>query len=466
MESRGPDEPAGPAAADSGGPEAPDAFALQGRPQAVRFDADGFHHPAASNGRRLVFTRYEDLTHVAASPRALWIGSRSSTYVLPRSSFVDSDGPERMVQALLSRIARRPEGPEQLARMADVESTARLGEREVATWGLVVMCVVVYLAQLFHTPWLERVSYFQADLAAQGDWWRYLTANVFHSYLIHLVLNMLGLVAVGSMVEHALGTARTLCIMLVSGFASMLFSGFATQVPVVGASGIVSGLVGAMLWLELRLTDELPAWWRVPRRVLYGVIGISALLSLLPAIAGAAHLGGFVGGIIAARYWAHGGLGSRPDPVPVRAVATASVVLVCASVATAAYQVRTADAFLERYGGRVLVQYELTPYDANEWAWLIATTPDVSDEVLQNGLLLAEKAVEHTDRGEPAILDTLAEIHFQLGDARAALAVIEEAIEIDPTNTYYRGQRARFEEGDPDAPLPPPNEADGVDLTV
>ncbi|MEM7410816.1 MAG: rhomboid family intramembrane serine protease [Myxococcota bacterium] len=442
------------------------SFSLEGR-EAIRFEADGFHHPAAASGSKRVFTRFAALTHVATTPRALWIGAEDSVYVLPRGSFVASEDPERMVQALLSRVTQLPEGAAQLARMSEVEATARLDEREIATWAFAALCVLVYVAQLFHTPWLERVSYFNGAMAAQGDWWRYVTANVFHSYLVHLVLNVAGLVAVGSLVEHALGTARTLFLMIVSGVAAMVVSGLATSVPVVGASGVVSGLVGALLWLELRMTDQLPAWWRVPRRVLFWVIGISAVLSLLPAIAGAAHLGGFVGGIIAMRLVIDRGLGSRASEGWIRGAATAGVVLTAASMATATYHASSADSFLERYGGRVLMTYQLTPYDANEWAWLIATTPDASAEMLENGRQLAEQAVQATDRSEPAILDTLAELHFQLGNAEAAQILIDEAIELEPTNTYYRGQRARFEAGNPEAPLPPANEADGIlDLTV
>ena len=47
---------------------------------------------------------------------------------------------------------------------------------------------------------------------------------------------------------------------------AMLARGLAEYAPVVGASGVVFGLLGALIWLELRSAEDLPAWWRVPRR--------------------------------------------------------------------------------------------------------------------------------------------------------------------------------------------------------
>jgi hypothetical protein len=59
-------------------------------------------------------------------------------------------------------------------------------------------------------------------------------------------------------------------------------------------------------------------------------------------------------------------------------------------------------------------------------------------------LELARRAVAETDRSEPEILDTLAELHFLLGDRDRALATIDEAIGRRPEDPYYREQRRRF----------------------
>jgi hypothetical protein len=96
-----------------------------------------------------------------------------------------------------------------------------------------------------------------------------------------------------------------------AGVAAMAASAWWSALPVVGVSGIVCGLIAALAWLELRFGAELPAWWRVPRRALFGVIAGTALLSLLPFIAAAAHAGGFVGGGAVAIALAWRGFGAR-----------------------------------------------------------------------------------------------------------------------------------------------------------
>ena len=92
-------------------------FALVGRPVAIRLDADGLHHPRKARGGGFAYTRYEDITHLATSSRALWIGTRASVFIIARRAFADAKAPEHLVRALLGRIGRRPRGSAQLARM-------------------------------------------------------------------------------------------------------------------------------------------------------------------------------------------------------------------------------------------------------------------------------------------------------------------------------------------------------------
>ena len=44
----------------------------------------------------------------------------------------------------------------------------------------------------------------------------------------------------------------------------------------------------------------------------------------------------------------------------------------------------------------------------------------------------------------PGILDTLAEVHFRMGNAEKAVAVIDQAIALAPDDNYLQGQRQRF----------------------
>lgn len=449
---------------ESGFPDAPTTFSLRGRPRAISLEAGGLHHPSGARGGGLVYTAYPDITHLATSPRALWIGARRSVYVIARRTFVDAQGPEHLVRALLEQIARQPGGRERLARMTQIEETARTPGSLRATWSLLLACVALYAAQWIVGDGIYAVGYFTGVLAADGDWWRGVTANLLHANALHLILNGLGLVGIGSLVERSIGTARTVCVMAFSGLGAMAASGWSTPAPVVGVSGVVFGLLGALCWLELRFAETLPAWWRVPRRALFWMLAVSALLSLLPFIAAAAHAGGFAAGGAAAAAVAWRALGQRPSGSWVRAVAAASVAVVAASIGAAGYELLREGEFAARYVARLARLPGVTAEELNNAAWMIAIDGESSPELLETALELALRAVDDTDHQKAHILDTLAEVHFQLGHRDQALAAIDEAIQREPGEDYYHEQRRRFlGERDPeDRPFAPPEEGEGA----
>jgi membrane associated rhomboid family serine protease len=435
----------------------------------IALDADGIHHPETPRGRSFAYTRYEDITHVAISSRAMWLGAKRSVYVLPRNLFLERGAPERLLQQLIERIAARPGGQQQLARMAAIEAEARRPAPARATWGLALVCLAVFPLQLLIGGDVEEVGYFNALLVADGDWWRVVTANLLHAYPtfpVHLILNVLGLVALGTLVERPLGAARTLVVMGASGLAAMLVSGWAHHPRVVGVSGVVFGLLGAVTWLELRFADRLPAWWRVPRRALFVMIVISAALAVVvPIIAWGAHVGGFAAGAASAAL-----LSPRPDAPPapawVRACGTAVVGATALALVAAGAELARPGAYTPQLMARIAGLPGIGADTLNNYAWLIATDEESSHELLESALQMAERAVAETDRGVPELLDTLAELQFKLGQRDAAVATIHEAIEIRPLEPYYRDQLRRFREDPHEQPAPEEDEPDAPGIRV
>ena len=442
------------------------SFALVGRPAAIRLDAEGLHHPRTPRGGGFAYTRYEDISHLATSSRALWIGTRASVFVLARRSFVDAEAPEHLVRALLGRIGQRSGGAEQLARMAEIEELARMPSSQRATLGLMIACLVAFALQLALGEQVEIVGYYSPPLVEDGDWWRLFTANLLHavpSFPAHLALNLLGLLAIGSLVERSIGSARTLCIMGASALGSMGASGLTSDVGVVGVSGVLFGLLGALTWLELRSGAQLPAWWRVPRRALFIVLAVSAGLGFaVPFVAGAAHLGGLVSGALVLPLVRDRRLGPHPSAGWVRACAAAVLVATLAAVLAAGADLFAPGDFMARQIARLARLPDIDPMELNNRAWLIAESSDASREHLEAALLLAERAVQETQRTQASMLDTLAEIEFQLGRAERAAEIIEEAIaqaEDERYAAYYREQLRRFlgeraADDRPDAPSP------------
>jgi uncharacterized Ntn-hydrolase superfamily protein len=76
----------------------------------------------------------------------------------------------------------------------------------------------------------------------------------------------------------------------------------------------------------------------------------------------------------------------------------------------------------------------------NALAWSCA----INDIYLEDALKAAQRAVD-LDPKDSNILDTLAEVHFRLGDAKKAVEVIERALTISPEDAYLSGQLLRFQ---------------------
>lgn len=124
--------------------------------------------------------------------------------------------------------------------------------------------------------------------------WRLLTSAFLHFGLIHLAVNMLSLLFLGTDLEKALGVARYTALYLVAalfgGAAVALFAEPLTQT--VGASGAVFGLLGAAaVFIRSRGGDLRP---------LLTLLVINGLISLLPGISLLGHVGGLVGGAVVA----------------------------------------------------------------------------------------------------------------------------------------------------------------------
>ncbi len=413
-----------------------------------------------------VFVGYGELTHLELGARWVRIGSRRGVFWLRRADFADPSDPERLVRSLVARVAQEPDGTAQLARMAEVEEAVRLPRAPRAVPLLALACLGVWGLERALGPVVAHAGFFSASLAAHGEAWRAITANLLHGLpgagslgVAHLVLNLIGLLGVGALVELPLGAARTAFVLGCSALGAMGAGALAGYEYAVGASGIVSGLAGAALWLEFWAPERLPVAWRVPRRLFVGALLGNALLPLVvPVVAGSAHAGGFGAGLAAAALVT--GPGLRRDalrPALVLANALLAILLVAALVG-ATPLVAGRPAAWARHAERLLSLPQTMPMVLNNAAWLMVTgASGPPSESLERALELAERAVSETRRGDPNLLDTLAEVQFQVGREEEAIATIDEAIALAPNEAYFREQRRRFtgERAPDDRPEPP-----------
>ena len=434
-----------------------DEFELTPSGGSIRLEEDGIlYGPRDERGS---FTRYGDITHFGTGRMGLSLGTLHGIVVLRRSRFRDRDGPEQLAATLRQKIAAQPGGLAQLGRMLDVELLQESPPRRWATNSVVVLCLAIGALQL-SDHFVTQAGALFPSLVLQGEYWRLLTANFLHAMggpPLHLGLNMLALLVLALFVERPLGALRTTLVILASGVAAMA-AGMAVEYrSIVGASGIASGLAGAALCLELHCPERLPVWWRLPRRLLIGVILVDGAIGFaVPVIAGWSHLGGFVAGYLTTRLVAGRQIDPRPSPRPIAFAAVVACALLVLSFASAGLLVSRDGGALSRHAGDLLA----TEDDAtrfNDLAWIMATESDATQEQLEPAVMLAERAVQATDRENPDLLDTLAETLFQIGELDAAVAVIDEAISITRGDEYFREQRKRFtgERDSEDRPAPP-----------
>jgi membrane associated rhomboid family serine protease len=423
-------------------------YALRGGVPAIALGEAGFDHPRDARGRGRAHTRYADLTHVTLCERSLWIASRSGVLVLPRRAFAAAGDPRHLVEALRERVAAVPGGPERLARMAALDVLAARPPRPRATFALAILCALVFALEHVGQAYVYTVGYMSPLLVAHGDWWRVVTANLLHGSALHLAVNLAGLLVLGRLLERALGSARTVCVMAASAAGSMLASGLFLNESVVGVSGVVFGLAGGVLWLDLRRPQELPAPWRFPRRLLQlllvALVLEAALGFLLPFIAGSAHLGGLAAGVLASALLVRErGVGPLPGRLS-RALAAGACAVTALAAVAAGVELFSAPDFPARFAERLAALPEVPPDELNNHAWFIAIDESASRAQLLAALQLAERAVAETEGREAALLDTLAEVLFQLGESEHAVETIERAIAQEPDEPYYREQRRRF----------------------
>ncbi len=146
------------------------------------------------------------------------------------------------------------------------------------------------------------------ELHQEVPWpWTILTSMFMHGSWLHIIGNMWFLWIFGDNVEDAMGPVRYLVFYFVSGIAAaaaQILSQPSSNIPMVGASGAIAGVLGAYLilypharvrclWILFIIitTVYVPAW------LLLGLWFVSQFLMPGPGVAWMAHVGGFVTGM-------------------------------------------------------------------------------------------------------------------------------------------------------------------------
>src|SRR5688572_28265273 len=133
------------------------------------------------------------------------------------------------------------------------------------TWTLIVLNVLAFLWQFSLGPQGGEVAILSfgmiparvfgyaelpPELVTVPAWSTVLTAMFMHGGWLHLGGNMLFLWIFGDNIEDSMGHIRFLVFYLICGTAAAMTQGYldpTSQIPMVGASGAVSGVLGAYI---------------------------------------------------------------------------------------------------------------------------------------------------------------------------------------------------------------------------
>jgi len=133
-----------------------------------------------------------------------------------------------------------------------------------------------------------------APLVKEGEVWRMLTANYLHFDLKHIAFNMIALLNWGQPVALRLGFLRFVLFYALAGISGSVASlYFHPQAACAGASGAVTGILGALIVMRIQ-GDENIRTESLVQAAAYNLI----IPFIVPSIDWQAHVGGLLAGII------------------------------------------------------------------------------------------------------------------------------------------------------------------------
>ncbi len=215
----------------------------------------------------------------------------------------------------------------------------------IVTLSVIGCCVLVFLWQMSLSPeggqaaiyalgFIPAVLSGSADLPAELNWVSppvtIFTSMFLHGGVLHLAGNMLYLWIFADNVEDSMGHGRFVVFYVLCGVAAALAQAapeIGSTIPMIGASGAVSGILGAyvLLYPHARILVVVPLvvilyTMRLPAIVVLGIWFAIQLMSSLAApatgggVAFRAHLGGFVAGLLLIRLFAIGRATQKRSP--------------------------------------------------------------------------------------------------------------------------------------------------------
>ena len=195
--------------------------------------------------------------------------------------------------------------------------------RPIVTYFIIGLCILIFLLQLSSQSYktgqlfysyglipsvLMNKNQLPMDLYIIPSWITIFTSMFMHGGFMHLIGNMLYMWIFADNIEDDLGYIKFLVFYLLAGIGAgmtQVLIDTNSQVPMVGASGAIGGILGAYLvnYPNAKVLVLIPFGFfsqLIKIKALY-VLGFWFILQFISSgggVAYAAHIGGFISGII------------------------------------------------------------------------------------------------------------------------------------------------------------------------
>jgi membrane associated rhomboid family serine protease len=199
------------------------------------------------------------------------------------------------------------------------------------TIGLITINILVFIWEVLTPSQAEQIAFFYGAIPHNIITFQstqpippvlsVFTSMFLHGSILHVAGNMLYLWIFGNNIEDSLGHFKFLLFYLFSGVIAAYGHAFTdpqSTIPMIGASGAVSGILGAYLLLYpharihtliffgffvqvVRIPALIVLGFWIVLQVLSGVLGAGSLQQ--GGVAWFAHVGGFLAGIVTIKLW-------------------------------------------------------------------------------------------------------------------------------------------------------------------
>ena len=202
------------------------------------------------------------------------------------------------------------------------DSSRRPRRFPAATFTIILLNAIVFVLELIGgEPFVKQWSLIPTDIVAGQHWVTIITSMFMHGGWMHIIGNMIFLKAFGPEIEDAMGPVRYITFYILSGVAAsvaQIAMSPQSNVPNLGASGAIAGVMGAFLITYPRDRIRTLLWFGIfirtafiPAGLLIGVWFLIQLFSQVGSVASvqsggvayAAHVGGFIFGAVSARFF-------------------------------------------------------------------------------------------------------------------------------------------------------------------